>query len=304
MTNRAKAYLALLGNAAIWGLALPLAKKGFTETDPMTFLFYRYLFASIAGLPIFLFLNKKNLFKLKNLLEIGGLALFSNLLAHWLLYTGLDQTTALEASLLTTLSPIFIILGGAFFLKEIITNQEKIGIGLAFLGSLIIVLEPLWFNSQKLSFTHSLGNFMVLSYCFSWTIAALWLKKVAQKYHPFALFYLIFVINALGFFPLAFRENAQLLTQNYFNLRYALAASLYMGTLGSLGAFYLYQYGQKFIEASEAILFTYLSSLFAAPIAILWLGDKLTLPFALGGMTVITGIILAESRRQLNFSRK
>lgn len=299
MTNRHKAYLALLLNAAIWGLALPLAKKGFEQTEPMTFLFYRYLFAVIFGLPIFLLVNKKNLFKLKNSWEVLGLAVFSNLLAHWLLYFGLNKTTALEASLLTMLTPIFVAIGGVAFLKEKISKQEKLGTTLAFLGSFFIVAEPLVFNNQQLSFSHFLGNFSLLGYCFSWTLAALWLKKVARKYHPFALFYLIFVINAIGFLPLAIWQNPLLFSQNYFTLPSAFTASFYMGTLGSLGAFYLYQYGQKYIEASEAVLFTYLTSLFSAPIAILWLKEKLTLPFLVGAIIIIVGIFIAETRKRL-----
>lgn len=298
MNVRFHAYLALLGNALIWGLAVPLAKRGFSETGPMTFLFYRYVFATLAGLPILVIFWKKMKISLKNLPELITLGIFSNILAHWLLYAGLDRTSALETSLLTTLIPIFISVAGAIFLKEIITKREKAGTLLAFLGSIIIVLEPLWFNSQKLSFSHTLGNLMVLGYNISWTVAALWMKKVAEKYHPFSLVYSFFVVSLIGFLPLALLENPQLFTQNYLNLPNAFLASFYMGTLGSLGAFYLYQYGQKLIEASEASLFTYLTTIFSVLLAIFWLGEKLTLPFIIGGMIVIIGLVIAESRRK------
>jgi drug/metabolite transporter (DMT)-like permease len=304
MTNRHKAYLALLGNAAIWGLALPLAKRGFAETGPMTFLFYRYLFATLAGLPIFLMLSRKARFGRQDIPHILGIAVFSNLLAHWLLYTGLAHTSALEASLLTTLSPILVALGGAIFLKEIITNREKIGTGIAFFGSLFVALEPLWFNSRQLNFSHTLGNLMALGYCFSWAVAALWMKKVANRYHPFSLFYLIFVFNTLAFLPLAIGENPRLFQENYFLLPHAFTASLYMGTLGSLAAFFLYQYGQKFIEASEATVFAYLTNLFSAPIAILWLKEIPSGIFLAGSAAVVLGVVLAESHRPIKLFTK
>jgi len=304
MVPRKKAYLALLVNAVIWGLALPLAKRGFAETGPMTFLFYRYVFAVIASLPFMFVFWRKIKCRLAGILEMAAIAIFSTVLGHWLLYQGLERSSSLEASLLTILIPIFITLGGVFFLKETITKREKVGTIIAFLGSLLIVVEPLFLNHQKLSSAHSLGNLMILAYNFSWVLAVLWMKRVVNKYHPFTLVFISFVVGLLGFLPLALIENPLLFSQNYFTLPNAFFASLYMGTLGSVGAFFLYQYGQKFIEASEASLFTYLTVLFAAPLAIFWLGEKITLPFIIGGIIVALGVILAESRRQFNLSKK
>lgn len=299
-----KAYLALLVNAAIWGWALPLAKRGFAETGPMTFLFYRYVFAVVFTSPIIILFWKKLKFKFKDLPEMILIAIFSTLLGHWLLYEGLERTSALESSLLSILIPIFITLGGAIFLKETITKREKIGTSIAFLGSLLIVVEPLFLNHQRLSLTHSLGNLMVLGYNLSWVFACLWMKKVAQKYHPFSLVFVSFLVGLIGFFPLALVENSRLLVQSYWSLPNAFLASFYMGTLGSAIAFFLYQYGQKYIEASEASLFTYLTVLFAAPLAIFWLGEKITLPFIIGGAIVIAGVILAELKNRLFFIKK
>ena len=296
MTNRQKAYAALLTNAAIWGLALPLAKKGFEQTTPMAFLFYRYLFAVIVSLPIVYIYRKKLTFKLKNVLELSLIAVFSTVLGHWLLYTGVDKSTSLEGSLITALIPIIIVIGGAVFLKETVTGIERWGIALALIGTIIIIFEPLMFNHQKLSLSHTLGNMMILGYNFSWAIAVLWMKKVAKKYHPFTLSYTSFIVGLLGFFILALVENPQFLQINYINLNYAFLAAVYMGTLGSVVAYFLYQYGQQYIEASEATLFSYLSSIFALPLAIFWLNEKLTLPVIIGSIIVIAGIFIAEKR--------
>lgn len=299
MSNRAKAYLALMINAAIWGWALPLAKKGFAETGPMTFLFYRYAFAVPVCIPIMIIFWKKLKFKLSQVPEMALIAIFSTVLAHWLLYLGLAKTSALETSLLGLLIPILITLGGTIFLKETITKREKLGTIIALLGSLVIVLEPLFFSSQKVSLNHTLGNALVMAYNFSWVLAVLWMKKVADKYHPFTLVFVSFVVALIGFFFLALAENPNLLQENYFRLPNALFASVYMGTLGSAVAFFLYQYGQKYIEASEASLFTYLTILFATPLAVFWLGEKITLPFVIGGAIVAGGVFLAESRSRM-----
>ena len=71
----------------------------------------------------------------------------------------------------------------------------------------------------------------------------------------------------------------------------------YMAVISGSLAYFLYQEGQKKIEASEATLFGYLSPLFAAPLAIFWLKEQVTLPFIVGTAIVILGVFVAEYRK-------
>jgi len=299
MKNRNKAYLALFGNAVLWGAALPLVKRGFAEITPISFLFYRYLFAVLTGLPIVLLLKKKIRIKKGSLLELIGIGFLCMFLAHWALYEGLDKTSALEASILITLSPIFIVVGGAAFLKEKVTLPEKIGITIAFLGSLVIVLEPLFQGAASFSMANSLGNIMVVAYNFFWAVALLWMKKVAKKYHPFTLSYSSFWVGMCGFLAVILAKDPTFDFTQIFSTSYGFVAALYMGILGSVVAFFLYQYSQQFIEASEATLFSYLSTLCSIPLAIIWLGEKPTTVLLIGGFIVVAGVILAEQRWKL-----
>src|SRR4030043_648240 len=187
MNNRQKAYLALVINAAIWGFAFPMAKKAFSETTPMTFLFYRFVFATLAGLPIMIIFWKKLKFKLNELPEMAINGFVSTVLTLWILYLGLERTSALEASVITLPASIFIVVGGAIFLKEKIALREKLGTAVAFIGSLVLVIEPVFFNHQAMSFSHTLGNTLAFGYNILWAISALWMKKIADKYHPFTL---------------------------------------------------------------------------------------------------------------------
>jgi drug/metabolite transporter (DMT)-like permease len=253
----------------------------------------------LAGLPIMIIFWKKIKFSLQDLPEMSLNGLASTVLTLWILYLGVARTTAIEASIITMPAGIFIVFGGALFLREKIRSQEKVGIAIVLLGSTLLVAEPLILNHQRFSFSHTLGNIFCLGYNIFWAFSALWMKKIANKYHPFSLVYISFVVGLIGFFVLSLLENPQFLQINYFSLPYASFASIYMGILGSAVAVFLYQYGQKIIEASEAALFGYLSSIFAAPIAVLWLGEKITLPFTIGSLLVIVGVFLAESRKRL-----
>jgi drug/metabolite transporter (DMT)-like permease len=296
MNTRTKACLALLLNALIWGAALPLIKKGYSEITPMTFLFYRYLTACIASIPLIIIYWKKVKCNLKDLPLLFAIGFFSTVIAHTILYIGLDKTSAVESSILTSLIPVFITAGAAIFLKEKITKTEKVGTSVALIGSLFIILVPFIQNHGQIKTNHSLGNFCILLYNFIWMLSVIWMKKVAKKFHPFTIAYSSFFISLIGFSFLAYYENQSFLNTNYFTKPEALTAIFYMGTLGSVAALFLYQYGQSKIEASEASVFTHLQTLFSVPLAAILLKEKITLPFIIGSCIIIIGIFIAEKR--------
>jgi drug/metabolite transporter (DMT)-like permease len=296
MTNRTKAYLALLGNTALWGVALPLIKLAFKETSSFAFLFYRYFFAMVVSLPIIIFYWKKVGCKLKDLPELLGMGVLSTLLALGLLYFGLERTSAMEASLLSSVTPIFVVFGGILILKEKVPPHEEIGIALAFLGSLIIVVEPLLLGNQQMSFNHLLGNMLVILYNISWAVALIWMKKKAKKYHPFTISYTSFITGLVGFWLLTIIRQPDFDFTAIFSQTIPLMATIYMGIFGSVIAFFLYQYGQQYIEASEASIFGYLTSLFNLPLAVVLLGESPSPFFILGSLVTVIGIVVAEKR--------
>ena len=66
---------------------------------------------------------------------------------------------------------------------------------------------------------------------------------------------------------------------------------------GSL-AYTLSHAGQKTIEIGEAAVFSYLYPLFAAPLAVLWLGEKITPSFIFGGLVITVGVVIAEYKKR------
>ncbi|MFZ5366259.1 MAG: EamA family transporter, partial [Patescibacteria group bacterium] len=53
--KRLTAYLLLTLTAAIWGIAGPVIKNTLQFIPPFTFLFWRFLLASLIFLPFFIF---------------------------------------------------------------------------------------------------------------------------------------------------------------------------------------------------------------------------------------------------------
>jgi drug/metabolite transporter (DMT)-like permease len=284
--DRFRAYVFLLINAILWGFAGPIIKYSLGYSTPVIFLLYRYLIATVVFLPFFIVhLQKTNYhynFKLIFLLALLGTPL--TLLP---LYFGLNLTTSLEASILVSTSPIFTVIGGLLFLKEIIKPKEWFGLSLAILGTLLLAIDPLLSGISGQPISSTLGNFMIIISNLVWTIFLLLSKK--HKVDPVGLSFFSFLFS-IPFFLI----TALLTHQNLSLNQAAIPGIVYMAIPGSIIAFWAYQEGQKRIEASEAAMFTYLQPLFGLPLSLLWLKEGFS-PFSvLSTLIIVAGFYVSE----------
>jgi len=300
--KRTIAYLALLGNTFIWGLALPIVKKGFEAgLNPTDFLIGRFFLATLFSLPIIIYLWFKNPqikahLHLKNLLKIIPLEILGTFLALFLLYQGLDRTSAIESSLISITWPILVTLGGILFFKEKEEKHELTGLILALLGAGLLVGEPLVRNH---GFTGSLtGNFLILGQNLSIAIYYLLAKKHYANINKWLVTHISFWVGLISFSIYSFFSTGSLLPSlaNWSPGFWPAAATIYMGVFGSILGLTLYLIGQDKIEASEASLFTYLQPVFSVPAAIILLSESVSLLNLISIAAIIFGVYLAEKR--------
>lgn len=292
---RYKAYLALTITAIIWGAAFPIIKPAFEFVTPIQYLYLRFLVAGICALPIFLWYYLRHRPKLAYILKVLAIELFGLPIPLLLLYYGLDQTSALEASLLGSLTPLFVTIGGITYLREKQSNREWQGLALALFGSILIVLEPL-LNGHGVSGSSISGNLLILGYNALYTIYVLVAKKTYKQKPPVFFGALTYLGTALiyGLILLANNNVPQLdlLTNSS-----VLIPTLYMAIPGGILAFALYLYGLSKIEASEANLFTYLNGVVAIPVAAMLLHEYPTPVIYLAVALILYGVFRAESKK-------
>lgn len=296
--QRRLAYTALLLIALIWGSAFPLIKPALALITPMQYLYFRFLVAGLVSLPIFLYfyikIHPKISYLIKSLL-IETLGITFPLL---ILYEGLARTSALEASLIGAIGPIFVVLGGIIFLNERESKREWQGLALALLGSLMLVGEPLLLGSHSDTPQSMTGNLLVLSYDVLWAIYALIAKKFYRTKPPLYLGSLTYLATALIYGIILANQHIlpsfKILATNFT----VLLPVLYMAIPGGIIAFALYLYAQSKIEVSEANLFTYLNGVVAIPASFILLGERPSW-LTLTAITIITyGVVRAEKKRK------
>lgn len=307
--NRITAYLMLTAVAAIWGAALTIIKATLEFFPFVIFLTYRFFLTSLIMIPVLVILyeGKKLLPHLPQnylLKKDFWLFIFVGLLGSsinlTLLFWGIENTTALSASLIYISTPVLVIATAAAFLKEKVTKQEISGLTLAVLGTLAITLSPTVGQDGKTGTV--LGNLIVWASAVTWVAYVLLAKAELKKgVPPLFLVTVSFFVGFLSLLPLALLQTGSLARLLDLVVQQPLGAHLgvwYMALASGALAYWLYQEGQKRIEASEATIFTYLQPLFTAPLALLWLGEKVTIPFLAGASVIVVGVAVAEWKRR------
>lgn len=294
MTQKRKlAYIALIVAAFIWGIATPVIKYTLNFITPTAFLYFRFLIASlIVAIPLC-----KRVIKLKPTKKEWLLYIFLGFLCTplnlYLLFIGLQKTTSIDASLISITSPFLVAMGGILFLKENVTKKEKLGIGIAIIGTIVTIVQPLFENVGMVG-SHIQGNLLVLLGTLVWVAFTL----IAKKFHhldPFIMSFSSFLIGLAAFIPFVIVSGqVSALTLPVA----AIPGILFIGIFSSVIAYSAHIYGLTKIEASEAEVFTYLQPLFAVPISAVFLHEKITLPFLTGAILIAIGVYISSFTRK------
>jgi len=216
------------------------------------------------------------------------------------LFYGFDKTTSLAGSVLTATGPIALVVASALFLRERVTSRERWGITIAFLGTLLTVIYPL-LDGGAIGKGVLEGNILILASIALDTIATILLKIIVRdKVSPQFLAHISFLIGFVTIAPVAwYLYGSQDVIQIF--LHAPLSAHLgvwFMAIFSGTIAYTLRNIAVKSIEVSETAVFTYLYPLWAAPLALLWLGETITTPFLVGTGIIAVGVIIAEVKKR------
>jgi drug/metabolite transporter (DMT)-like permease len=296
---RLRAYLELLIVVIIWGISPSVIKFALGEISPFLFLTYRFFITSVVMLPFFLTSKQKGL-TLENLPLIILLSLLGSTVNLGLLFYGTNLTTSLDSSLISATVPIFVILAGFWFLHDHITKREKIGIAVTLFGTLIIAIQS-FFETGTAGKSSILGNFIIFFSNIAFAAYLLLSKKSLRKsVSPMTITFMMFFVGFLTSIPLALTEVkvSEILPKLTSISLSAHLSVIYMALISGALAYFLYQKAQKTIEASEAAVFNYLPPIVTAPVATLWLHEKLTIPYVIGSIVIAAGVFLAEWKKR------
>jgi len=280
---------ALIVANIIWGAAAPIFKWSLESTPPFTLAFFRF---AIGALLIFPFVYNQLSVRKNDIIPLLSLSLLGTTINITFFFLGLAKSQSINAPIIASSGPIFIILFAYFFLREKIAKREILGGALGMSGVLIIILSPI----LKQGFDGSIqGNMYFVVAMLGSVTGTIILKKIIKNYNPLTLIFWSFVIGSISFYPffqqeiqrVGFLPNANI--QTYTGI-------IFGAVFASAIGYALHGWALKYLPATETGIFTYIDPIIAVLIAAPLLGEQPSSIFFAGSFFVFFGIYIAEGR--------
>lgn len=206
------------------------------------------------------------------------------------IYLALEYTTATNATLIYTTSPVLIILLERMFAGRRSNLREMAGTLIAFAGVATIVLRGSIQTALDMSL--NVGDILVFVAALSWAgYSILYRAEPLRRIGNLPLFGIVAIFGALWNMPFALYEIGTGGT-----LPQSPSAWVAIGGIvfiSSLLAFSCYQFGVRALGASIAGVFMYLLPPYGVGLAILLLGEEFRPYHAAGIALVMTGVVIA-----------
>jgi len=265
------------------------------EVAPFTLAFLRWLGAGILLLPWVIAARRPASQLIRNHTGYWLLLGFPGMwLCGGVVYVALQYTTATNATLIYTTSPLIILIIERLFYGRPIGNRELAGIIIGFLGVATIVLRGDMAALMALNF--NIGDILILGAAISWASYSVLLRaRPVEGLGTMASFGLYAFSGTLLLAPMAAWE--------YFSgARMPVTLTAWSGIAGiiffaSLLAFSGFQYGIARLGASTAGTFMYLMPPYGVSLAVFFLGEPFEHFHMIGIITVLAGLILATFKR-------
>ena len=127
-------------------------------------------------------------------------------------FNGLSLTSPIHASLIMTITPIFVLLVSYILLGSVITNRKLIGIFIGGVGAaMLLVYSAENSGSANLSGVSMLGDTLILINALSYGIYLVLAKPLMKKYRPLTVVTWVFIIGAVFVIPVGWDQTTQIL---------------------------------------------------------------------------------------------
>jgi drug/metabolite transporter (DMT)-like permease len=286
------ALMALLA-AALFGVSTPLAKLLLNgQTTPQMLAGLLYLGSGVGLLVIWLLQRRKPTAATEKPLAakdwpwLLGATLCGGAIAPVLLLWGLKGSGASSASLLLNLEGVLTTLVAALVFREAVGRQIWLAAGIMLAASSLLAYDP---SSHYLLSLHSLA---VIGGCLFWALDNNLTRNISAS-DPVA------ITMVKGLVAGSVNLGLALLLGNALPSLGGIAAGMLLGLLSYGISLVLFIYALRHIGSARTAAHFSTAPFFGAVLAVVVLGEPLTLPFiiALGLMVIATWLVLRESHQ-------
>lgn len=307
ISERVKGHLLIFTANLIFGINYTISKWILAEhLTPEFHTLLRMVVACVLFWGISYFLPKEKL----SLKELGVLFLCSlgGIAGNQALFTqGLSMTSPIDASVITTGTPIIVMLLAAVFLREPITWKKTLGVLLGASGAIWLVLQSApqsGGNASAESSSSLAGNLFIFGSSLIYATYFVFSKPLSVKYQAVTMMKWMFLFAVFTVAPLTvpamLRPNGILLAPLTFE---AVAAITYVCVGATFLAYMLIPMAVRRIRPTSASMYNYVQPMVACALAIVVAQDVFSWSKLLAAVIIFLGVYLvtqSKARRDLS----
>ena len=260
------------------------------QISPEGLTLLRMLFASVMFWITSLFTTREHVTRkdlgLLFLCSMTGIALNQGLFLF-----GLSQTSPIDASIISTASPIFVMVLAAIVLNEPITRLKAFGVMLGATGAIALILSSIQVATGQ---SNMFGNLLCITNSFSYSIYLVIAKPITQRYSSVTMMKWMFLFAAIVISPFTYQNlletpafHGTISFQNIASILYVLIGATFIPYL-------LIPMSLKRIRPTTMSMYNYIQPMGASTIAIIIGQDTFSIvkliaaAFVFGGVYMVT----------------
>lgn len=214
-------------------------------------------------------------------------------LYFWAENTALALSPSSNISLIVCTNPLLImIFGGILYKSERLSKRQVLGCILTFVGMVLVVL-----NGKFILKLSPAGDFLAFGSACMWAVYSLILRLLNGKYSTLFITRKVFFYGALTSIPIMFLEGRTIPWQNFsepvvsFNF-------VCLTVFSSLFGYLIWNKVLKQLGTVLASNYIYAIPLVTIITAVIALGERITAVAIVGAAAIVTGMVLAETKRK------
>lgn len=269
--NEPKGHGAMFAANFMWGLMSPVTKFVFlgSAITPVLLVNIRIIGAAALFWAASLFAKPEHVDH-HDLLRLFFAALLGIVFNQGVYTVGLGLTSPVDASIISTSTPIFTMVIAAFYLREPVTAKKVTGIFIGAVGALMLIV------SNGGSATAQDGNVwgdiicIAAEVCFASYLVVF--KGLISRYSPITLMKWMFTYSSICIIPFSYTDLAAL---EWGGMGAGLLAALAFIVVGATFVCYLLSpVGQKHLRPTVASMYCYVQPIVATGIVVFYWGTS------------------------------
>jgi drug/metabolite transporter (DMT)-like permease len=287
MRNQIKAHIAILTANIMYGINYIAVKQILPEYASWQALaFMRAIGALVLFWIVSLFIKHEPMPK-KDMWKIIVAGILGVTINQSLLVWGIGLSTPVNASIIMTLNPLFVMILSAIILKFPITKLKVFGILTGCSGALILILSS---SKNEFTGTYNIGDFIILTNAIMYGLYLVWTKPLMKKYGSFTVLKYMFLFGSI---PVFFYGSGPAFSISYSAIPGFVYAAIAFVVIGATFVTYMCNIiGLKYVNPTTVSIYIYLQPIIATVISIIIGQDSFSWYKLVSMLLVFAGVYL------------